>query len=245
MAECVPLQKGWNMKPAQWVYWSNPHAMLEVIRRQASPRKLRLFGCACCHRAWSLLPAGARRVVQLAELVADGLAGADELQAAVRAVEDARILPVLDAEDDETADGDLTDPYELSRRPQAGRLSVATTLAVTAGRSSVCDALNLFASAAGAKDTEERRAQCHLIRDVFGNPFKPARFDHAWLRWNNAFLPNIARVIYDDYTFGDLPILADALEEAGCDNKDVLQHCRSRKEHVRGCWVIDGLLGLY
>jgi len=55
-----------------------------------------------------------------------------------------------------------------------------------------------------------------------------------WSSWPKA--------IYDDRAFDRLPILADALEEAGCEDQDILGHCRSGGEHVRGCWVVDGLL---
>ncbi len=61
--------------------------------------------------------------------------------------------------------------------------------------------------------------------------------------WNDATIPKVAQAIYDDRAFDRLPILADALEDAGCDNADLLTHCRSGGEHVRGCWVVDLLLG--
>jgi hypothetical protein len=65
----------------------------------------------------------------------------------------------------------------------------------------------------------------------------------AWLTWNNATVPAIAQRICDERTFHDLPILADALEEAGCTDADILAHCRGGGEHVRGCWVVDSILG--
>jgi hypothetical protein len=237
------------MKPGQWPYWSDPEAMLNAVRRGASPRKLRLLGCACCHRAWSLLTDTARRIVQLSELVADGLAERDALlkevrplsQEVYRAVEGARGVTVFDGDPEEA---DPTEEEEFARLSVALQASFASILATTSGsRTAVRRALDLLADLVGWNPGEERRAQCHLIRDVFGNPFKPIVVDHAWLRWNNGFVPKMAHAIYDDYTFQDLPILADALEEAGCNNKDVLQHCRSRKDHVRGCFVVDLVIG--
>ena len=65
----------------------------------------------------------------------------------------------------------------------------------------------------------------------------------AWLAWNGGTVPRIAQAIYAERAFDRLPVLADALEDAGCANADVLAHCRSGGEHVRGCWVIDLLLG--
>jgi hypothetical protein len=89
----------------------------------------------------------------------------------------------------------------------------------------------------------EYAAQANLIRDLFGNPFRSITIDFVWLAWNNETIPKLAEAIYDERRFADLPILADALEEAGCDNADLLNHCRQPGEHVRGCWVVDRLLG--
>jgi hypothetical protein len=90
---------------------------------------------------------------------------------------------------------------------------------------------------------QERQVQCHLIRDAFGNPFCPQYLDPAWLRWHDSCVVQMARTIYEDRRFEDLPILADALEEAGCDNEWILWHCREPAEHARGCWLLDAILG--
>jgi hypothetical protein len=90
----------------------------------------------------------------------------------------------------------------------------------------------------------EQAAQCRLFRCLFGNPFRSLpSVKSAWLAWNDGTIPKLAQAIYEKRRFGDLPILADALEEAGCDNIDILTHCRQPGEHVRGCWVVDLLLG--
>lgn len=89
----------------------------------------------------------------------------------------------------------------------------------------------------------ERSVQCEMLRDIFGNPFRPVAVDPAWLAWNHGTVPAIARHVYDDRAFHDLPILADALEDAGCTNADLLDHCRGPGPHVRGCWAVDLLLG--
>jgi thioredoxin-like negative regulator of GroEL len=65
----------------------------------------------------------------------------------------------------------------------------------------------------------------------------------VWLIWNDGLIPKLAHEIAREQRFADLPILADALEEAGCSNADILNHCRQPGEHVRGCWVVDLLLG--
>ena len=87
---------------------------------------------------------------------------------------------------------------------------------------------------------DQRRSQAALVRDIFGNPFRPVEFDP---RWRTADVIGLARPIYDDRAFDRLPLLADALMEAGCDNDEVIAHCRSAGPHVRGCWVVDLVLG--
>ncbi|AWM42102.1 hypothetical protein C1280_02235 [Gemmata obscuriglobus] len=78
------------------------------------------------------------------------------------------------------------------------------------------------------------------MRDIFGNPFRPVAADPAWLTSN---ITALVTGIYADRAFDRMPILADALQDAGCDNADILTHCRSEAQHVRGCWVVDLLLG--
>jgi hypothetical protein len=82
-----------------------------------------------------------------------------------------------------------------------------------------------------------------ILRDVSGRPFRPVILSLPVLTWNDGAVRKMAQVIYDQRRFSDLPLLADALEEAGCTNGDMLHHCRSGGEHVRGCWVLDLLLG--
>src|SRR5262249_7206516 len=79
-----------------------------------------------------------------------------------------------------------------------------------------------------------------MVRDIFGDPFRSCTIDSAWL---TSIVLSLTRTIYDERAFDRMPILGDALEEAGCDNKDMLDHCRQLDDHVRGCWVIDLLLG--
>jgi hypothetical protein len=90
---------------------------------------------------------------------------------------------------------------------------------------------------------EEGLALTTILRHLFGNPFRPASIDPTVLTWNGGTVPKLAQAIYDQRRFTDLPILADALEEAGCTDADILAHCRSEGPHVRGCWVVDLVLG--
>ncbi len=86
-----------------------------------------------------------------------------------------------------------------------------------------------------------------LMREIFGNPFRTISFNAAW---RTSTVTRVAQTIYDDrhlpsglFDNQRMGILADALEEAGCDNTDILEHCRQGGEHVRGCWVVDLVLG--
>ena len=84
--------------------------------------------------------------------------------------------------------------------------------------------------------------QCRIIRDVFGNPFRPVAFSPEW-RTDTAV--SLARGMYETRDFSAMPILADALQDAGCDSDDVLYHCRdANAAHVRGCWAVDLVLGM-
>lgn len=94
---------------------------------------------------------------------------------------------------------------------------------------------------------KERACQAYLLHDIFGNPFRPAALDSAW---RTPTVVSLAQTAYDERTLpagtldpDRLAVLADALEDAGCDNADILSHLRGEGPHVRGCWVVDLLLG--
>jgi hypothetical protein len=104
--------------------------------------------------------------------------------------------------------------------------------------------LNLMGHTAARDYPAESAAQAELLRDLFGNPFPPAELiGQAWLAWNSGTVLRLAQAIYDQRAFDRLPVLADALEEAGCTDAAILDHCRGGGPHVRGCWVVDLLLG--
>ncbi len=86
----------------------------------------------------------------------------------------------------------------------------------------------------------EKAAQADIIRDIFGNPFRPVVISPDW---RTATATAIARQMYESRDFGAMPILADALQDAGCNDEDILDHCRGNGPHVRGCWVVDLVLG--
>jgi hypothetical protein len=84
---------------------------------------------------------------------------------------------------------------------------------------------------------------CSLMHDIFGSPYRSITANPAWLAWNDRTVPKLAQAIYNERAFDRLPILADALEEAGCADAALLDHSRGPGPHVRGCWVVDLLLG--
>ncbi|MBN9517067.1 hypothetical protein J0H58_00885 [bacterium] len=88
--------------------------------------------------------------------------------------------------------------------------------------------------------SREKRIQADVLRDIFGNPFRPLAFDPAW---RTTAVVGVGMGMYEGRDFSPMPVLADALEEAGCTAPDVLEHCRGPNTHVRGCWVVDLVLG--
>jgi hypothetical protein len=89
-----------------------------------------------------------------------------------------------------------------------------------------------------------RQVRASVLRDVFGNPFRPPRpVDPAWLTFNGGAARSLAQSVHDSGRLDRLPLLADALEDAGCADADLLGHLRSPGPHVRGCWAVDLVLG--
>jgi hypothetical protein len=213
------------MTEVEWLTCTDPGSMLKYLRAngQASDRKLRLFEVACCRRI-ELLPKEGRSddAVKIAERAADGLCDARELARAERLAVYASRAAV-----DRGADASIC------------RARLAAQCAVNPQTINAANDTSLVAREAGVGFD----IQAILVRDLWGNPHRPARVAPNWLRWNDAILAKLAEAIYADYSFNWLPILADALEEAGCTHSDFLNHCRQPGEHVRGCWVIDLILG--
>ena len=110
----------------------------------------------------------------------------------------------------------------------------AATRPAVAARNAALSAL------AGADPVAERAAQTELLRCVLGNPFRPVATNPAWL---TPTVVSLAEGIYADRAYDRLPVLADALRDAGCEDPDVVSHCRGPGSHVRGCWVVDLVLG--
>jgi len=134
----------------------------------------------------------------------------------------------------QTAEGTTMWAVAMLCEADIGRALAAVGLAAR------CEAYPVVAP--GLADAE--RNQSFLLRDIFGNPFRPlSPVSSVWPTWNDGAVRKMAQVIYDDRAFDRLPLMADALEDAGCTDAAILAHCRGGGEHVRGCWVVDLLLG--
>jgi hypothetical protein len=230
---------------AEWLACADPVAMLRYLQRRASDRKLRLFGCACCRSVWHILPNGhAREIVVAAEQFADGLVTDDELMWAQEAF----------MWEGGPEIGSPHDPYLAALASEAvtqlGRESDAVFAARTgrvvpdwpeqAWEAASCSSNQVAHTTPLAERHQQLSQQANFLRDIFGNPFRPVAFDPAW---RTDAVVGLARGAYEDRAFDRLPALADALERAGCADAAVLAHCRGPGPHVRGCWVVDLVLG--
>ncbi len=207
------------MDEARWLSCEDPRKMLEWLRQSATDRKLRLFACAFWREWWQPAPEAA----------------ADDL--------DTDILSLLEYAEHW---GEGVPPTRESRvgfgfgwHPLIARNAFDAanwTIRETAGFKSRMDCMRY-----DPKDREKAAAlQVALLRDIFGNPFRSCALDPRWL---TPPVVNLASTVYDERRFDELPILADALEEAGCTAEEILTHCRTSEKHVCGCWVLDQMLG--
>jgi hypothetical protein len=196
-------------------------------------RKLRLFGCACCRRMWPLLNRKKlRHAIEVAERFADGLASDEERIRANRSV--ARSIQNFDVDSTEGQEALYAAVFVLDATNFAGNYAPEMAL----------DALAAAYRHQPIAREAEARVQMELLRDIFGPLLiRWIPFAEEWREWKRGCVPKLARAIYDDERFDLLPILADALQEAGCTDSDVLAHCHAKARHIRGCWVVDWVLG--
>jgi hypothetical protein len=215
--------------------------MLEYVRGKASDRKLRLFACSCCRRIWHVLSDyRSRRALEVAERYADSWTIADD---------DEFLTAKREADDAWKTNGSRPEAESKWNAFFCGAYAASHTLVGRCRDESkwplIVVAFSHEAEIAAGMSVHptENAHQAALLRDIVDNPFRSVRIDPSWLRWHNGLLVSMVRQMYEPRDFTDMPILADALEDAGCTNADILTHCRSSGEHVRGCWVVDLLLG--
>jgi hypothetical protein len=231
------------MTETDWFECISPEAMLVYLGERASPRKKRLFACACVRRIWPLLTDERLRLaVKTAERFADGRVSAKVLVKARRVVRRLRVKPILR----EAVEAVLLEQGPILERPRDIREPLDVMSATRTARAAA-RALEAQRETDAVAPVEPIRRLAsldavELVREVFGNPFRPVVLDPSWLSWKANVVLKMAKVIYRKRCFRNVPILADALEEAGCRDADILTHCRAPVEHVRGCWVVDALL---
>jgi hypothetical protein len=217
------------MTEAEWLVCTNPISLLRLLGPRATGRKVRLLASACFReRGWD----GDRihrDAVEVAERYADGLAdGIDLLASQPR---------VRSTTGNEPRVGGRPHPDE----EEVIRLNWKNFAArdLTDERMNAVEPVAIHA-AGKVGGRVARRYHVALLRDMFGNPFRPVTVEPACL---TSTVVSLAEGIYAERAFDRLPIFADALKDAGCDNADILDHCRGPGPHVRGCWVVDLVLG--
>jgi hypothetical protein len=198
-----------------------------TLERLRSDRKRTLFACACVREVWHLLDdESSRKFVEVTEADADGRATSEELRAAHAAAHAANWTPAR-----HTSWPDHRNIYYADISGPAQLTDWAACIAATEEAS--------FADAAWpAALTAARQKQALLLEDIAGPDPLP---DLSRARTLNVI--TLAEAIYQERRWADLPVLADALEKAGCQDARVLEHLRGPGPHVRGCFVLDLLLG--
>jgi tetratricopeptide (TPR) repeat protein len=243
--------EGPPMTPAQWPASNDPRALLEFLERGTTRRTLGThltrrkqvllvlrrtaegFGGMPSDRApGSDLEAQVdevlRRAADLAERLVEGGGGAAELADVRAAIERAR-----------TANAELTEPLE----PIPNKLRWASSLLDLA--TGEADLLDLPAEPGEPTPFPPGFVpeSADVVREVIGDPFRRGPgIAPEWLAWNGGVVLQLARTIYEELAFGLMPVLADALQEAGCTDEALLDHCRSSAGHLRGCWALDLVL---
>ena len=216
------------MTEKDWLACTDPMKMLgEVGSTGITCRKARLFCCAYCRCFfWDYLPLGIRAAVEVAEAYADQAASKYKLRKAQDAF--------LSAGRTTNAEWRANLVAQMAASPSGPFRSACMLL--------------------GNRNTLPwkggKRAIAGLIREIFADPFRPDTLDPAWLTWQEGTIPKLAQALYEEGRLpsgcldtGRLAVLADALEDAGCVDAEILEHCRGPGPHFRGCWPLDLVLG--
>jgi len=216
------------MTEEEWLNCTDPQPMLEFLEGRASDRKLRLFAVACCRRIWHLLTdERSRRAVETAERFAEGQANRQELAASCAAADMAHFEAPRNS-----------NFRSLDAPPNAAEIDLSCAAADAAA--CTADAIEIAAKGDKSAKEQECQHQATILGCIIGNPFHPVTLDLSWL---TPTVKALAQTIYTDRTFDQMPLLADELEKAGCANQEILAHFRGPGPHVRGCCVVDMVLG--
>jgi hypothetical protein len=248
-------------------WWNNRWRTEEPSK--GNDRKFRLFACACCRRIWKHIPEACNREAVIAvEEFTDGRLAGSALTAALQASS-----AVEYREDGSKRPEPGYWIVKYLGRGFYKMTAAASALLVASqgifmvdeeyGREAGHEFSCCYYTAAGyfmrpfrwplplpVVVEVERTTQADLLRCIFGNPFRPVSLAPAVLTWNDSIVVRLAQTAYEERhlpagTLDDsrLAVLADALEEAGCTDAEILSHLRSPGPHVRGCWPVDLCLG--
>ena len=222
------------MTETQWLAATDPKKLLKHLHSRTRERKRRLYAVACCRRVWQHFRGPqCHACLEVAEQFADGAADVHTVSAAEEKAMAAYSLCRDAGDEPSTAAADAV--YGATCTDVGWDIAdFARNSALTAAVAGVARAEAKVARAA------EAAAQLALLHCVFGNPFRSQSADPQWL---TATVRQLAAGIYDEKAFDRMPILADALQDAGCEEELLLSHCRGPGPHVRGCWVVDLMLG--
>jgi hypothetical protein len=239
------------MTEEEWLASGSPTQMLTFLKdEKISARTLVLFVAGCTRRHAHLLADQRRmRALEVAERLLFQEANERQLAYASRKASQATGSPRGDLPPDMVWNA-VVQVIEDARR--------GTCLTGADLDFQTCDLARVAATTTGAEEndpqwkavwTQERVAQANFLRDVLGNPFRPAPPKRimpafrgklrSWREANNGLVAKLAQAIHEERRYADMPILGDALEDAGCTNADMLAHCRQPTEHIRGCWVME------
>jgi hypothetical protein len=219
------------MTEQEWLAYEWPLEPLEFLEGKASERKLRLLTATWCRQIWRFLNDELRQLVIASEQLADGQITQDAFDNALEAVDKLQSPEGNDSEMDAVWFAATSPDAPFDCCDNAADAIFVESLAKV-GTAAVKEAQAVRAA--------HLKVQVSALRDIFGNPFCPVSVKPSWL---TSDVVSLAKAIYDERAFDRMPIIGDALEEAGCDNADMLNHCRQPGVHVRGCWVVDLVLG--
>jgi hypothetical protein len=244
------------MTEAEWLACKNPRHLLHFLDGRASSRKFWLFAVAGAGFATQVLPEDMRQeIARVGVSLADETASDDERLRTWNFAQDR--MEMFNVENDLYHVWVLSDWQDIlaGRRadtrggtaPDVSRilrngLAAAQERGFRAARW-VIDLESNLSNPPNPLNEAYRTSMCATLHEVFGNPHRPVSCQPDWLRWNDRLIAELAAAVYRERTFDRLPILADALEDAGCADRAILDHLRGPGPHVRGCWVVDLILG--
>ena len=231
------------MTEAHWLTATDFTEHVRFAEGRLSPRRQRLLAAGFCRAVSHLFDhPDLSAALAVVERFADGRASVADIE---KARQQCRAL-AQQSHDGSGAKGDVRSELAWAVSLAAGGQLTLTDVggraanAAVQAQTGVVLLVSVSSPAFDAAAAEQKVVMRGVVWDVVGNPFRPVAFDPAW-RTDTAVA--LARHVYESREFGAMPILADALQDAGCDSDEVLDHCRHGSGHVRGCWVLDGVLG--